>query len=419
VSERQPRGIAQSISLSYRRLRPSAARLFRLLDQYDGDGIDHYAAAALSATSTGEARSNLDSIAAVHLLHENGRDRYGRRDLVRQVMTQLAAEEPVEQREAAMVRLIDYYVQTAEHACRLLSDHFWAPRSPVEYPADEMPPMSTTQHAMHWFAAESANLHRVLNTAVRHGYQERTWRLALCLARFYFRRGDPARQFEVCGTGLTAAEGLGNHEAQALFLMTVGILLVKSGQAEDALPYCKAATRLSRTHLHTQGAALACLGYCYRSLGRLDEADAALQSAVDIARQSGDVVLETYALIGNANVHLERGRVREALRVARQATDLYASHKVSTVYALALHAAGSAMYALGRPHSALMLLYQGHALANDIGDRHLDALYHREIGNVMAHLGGEQAARPHWAQADRLYDEIRLPDVPHLTTRAS
>jgi DNA-binding SARP family transcriptional activator/tetratricopeptide (TPR) repeat protein len=417
VSEHRPRGISQSVSLSYRKLTPSAARLFRLLDQY-GD-IDQYAAAALSATSTSEARSNLDSLAAVYLLHENARGRYGRRDLVRLVMAQLAAEEPVEQREAAMVRLIDYYVQTAEHACRLLSDHIWSPQSPVEYPADEMPPMSTARHAMRWFAAESANLHSVLDTAVAQGYQERTWRLALCLARFYLRHGDPARQFAVCRTGLNAAERLGNQEAQAVFLMTVGTILVKSGQAEAALPYCEAATRLSRTRLHTQGAVLACLGYCYRSLGRLDEADAALQSAVDIARQSGDVVLETYALIGDANVQLQRGHVRVALRLARQATDLYASHKVSAVYALALHAAGSAMYALGRPHGALMLLYQGHALANDIGDRHLDALYHREIGNVMAHLGGEQAARPHWAQADRLYDEIRLPDVPQLTTRAS
>jgi DNA-binding SARP family transcriptional activator/tetratricopeptide (TPR) repeat protein len=417
--QRWPRALTQSVSLSYRRLTPSAARLFRLLDQYGGGDIDQYAAAALSATSADEAWSNLDSLTAVHLLHENGRDRYGRRDLVRLFMAQVAAEEPVEQREAAMVRLIDYYVQTAEHACRLLSDHIWSPQSPVEYPADEIPPMSTTQHAMRWFAAESANLHSVLDAAVEQGYQERTWRLSLCLARFYFRRGDPARQFAVCGIGLSAAEGLGNHEAQALFLMTVGTILIKSGQAENALPYCTAATQLSGTHLHTQGAVLTCLGYCYRALGRLDEADAVLQSAVDIATQSGDIVLETYALIGNANVHLERGRVRDALRLARQATDLYSRHKVSTVHALALHAAGSAMYALGRPHGALMLLYQGHAVANDIGDRHLDAMYHREIGNVLAHLGGEQAARPHWAQADRLYDELQLPAIPALAQALS
>jgi DNA-binding SARP family transcriptional activator len=420
LSERPWSGaITQSVDLSYRKLTPSAARLFRLLGQYGGGDIDQYAAAALSATSVSEAWSNLDSLTAMHLLHENGRDRYGRRDLARLSMAQAAMEEPVEQREAAMVRLIDYYVQTAEHACRLLSDHIWSPQWPVEYPADEIPPLSTAPHAMRWFTAESANLHSVLDASVEHGYQERTWRLALCLARFYFRRGDPARQFAVCGTGLSATEGFGNPEAQAVFLMTVGTILVKSGQAEDALPYCTAAAQLSSTHLHTHGAVLACLGYCYRALGRLDEADAALQSAVDIARQTGDVVLETYALIGNANVHLERGRVRDALRLARQATDLYSRHKVSTVYALALHTAGTAMYALGRPHGALMLLYQGHAVANDIGDRHLNAMYHREIGNVMAHLGGEQAARPHWAQADRLYDEIRLPEAPVLTIRAS
>ncbi|MET0273847.1 MAG: BTAD domain-containing putative transcriptional regulator, partial [Phenylobacterium sp.] len=412
--ERRRRSLAvdTALNLSFRRLPPSAARLFRLLDQHDGADIDQYTAAALNGTRLDEAWADLDSLAAVHLLHETGRARYARSGLVRVFMARVAAEEPAEQREAATVRLIDYYVQTAESACRLLSDHFWAPPSPVEYPADEIPPMPAGPDATRWFTAELANLHSVLDVAVAQGYQERTWRLALCLARFYFRRGDVTRQLAVCGTGLSAAEALGNNEAQAIFLMTVATILLKSGQAAEALPYCTAAARLSRGHRHTEGAVLACLGYCYRSLGRLDEADTVLRSAVDIARETGDFVLETYALTGNANVQLERGRVRDALRLARQATDLYSRHKVSTVYALALHAAGSAMAALGRPHGALMLLYQGHALVNDIGDRHLEALYQREIGNVISRLGGEQAARPHWAQADRLRDELQLPAVP-------
>ncbi|MBP2325043.1 DNA-binding SARP family transcriptional activator [Kibdelosporangium banguiense] len=326
---RKPRvAVDAAVERTYRRLEPSAARQLRLLGRYGGDDIDQYAAAALTGTRTDEAWSNLDTLAAVHLLRENGRDRYGCYGLERRFMTRIAAEEPLEQLEAATVRLLDYYVQTAEQACKLLPDHIWSPQSPVEYPAAETPPMQTTADAMRWFAVESASMHRMLDLAVEQGYQERAWRLALCLARFYFRRGDLVRQLAVCGIGLTAAERLGNNEAQAVFL--------------------------------------AC----------------------------------------NANVQLERGRVRDALRLARRATDLYSQHKVSTVYALALHTAGSAMYALGRPHGALMLLYQGHALVNDLGDRYLDALYHQEIGNVMAHLGGEHAARPHWSQAERLHEYL-------------
>ncbi|CAM3703383.1 BTAD domain-containing putative transcriptional regulator [Kibdelosporangium persicum] len=404
-------GVDAALRLTYRRLSPSAARLFRLLDGHGGPDIDKYCAAALMGTGTDEAWSNLDMLAAVHLLQETKPGRYSSRALTRLFMARVAGQEPDEQREAATVRLVDYYLQTAEQACALFAGHLWSPHLAVEYPAAETP---VPQDAVHWFTTELANLHSVLNLAEAQGYRERTWRLALCLARYYYRRSDLNQQAAVCAKGLAAAQAVGHDKAQALFLMTLGTVLVKAGQAADALAYCTAAARLSRHDRHTEGVVLASLGSCYLSLGRLDEAAAALRSAVDIARETGDVVLETYALTGNANVLLELGLFRDALRLARQATDLCAVHKVSNVHALALHTAGRAMYALGRPHSALMLFHQGQAIINDIGDRYLDALYHREIGNVMAHLSGEQAARPHWAQAERLGNELRLPAILRL-----
>ncbi|MET0132398.1 MAG: BTAD domain-containing putative transcriptional regulator, partial [Kibdelosporangium sp.] len=291
-----------ALLLTYRGLTPSAARLFRLLDRHHGPDIDKYAAAALLGTGADGAWTDLDRLAAVHLLHENKPGRYSCRDLVRLFMAGVAGEEPAEQREAATVRLLDYYLQTAEQACVQVSGHYWSPQPAVEYPAAETP---VTQDAVQWFGTELANLHSVLDLAEAQGYRERTWRLALCLARFYYRRSDLSRQVAVCAKGLAAAEAAGHAEAQAFFLMTLGTVLVKAGQGANALAYCTAAARLSRHHRHTEGVVLASLGSCYLSLGRLDEAAAALRSAVDIARESGDIVLETYALTGNANVLLE------------------------------------------------------------------------------------------------------------------
>jgi DNA-binding SARP family transcriptional activator len=72
--------VRAALHASYRRLPPRARRLLKLFQHND---IDPHTAAALTGTSVSEARADLDSIAALHLLHETGRDSYSCRGLVR------------------------------------------------------------------------------------------------------------------------------------------------------------------------------------------------------------------------------------------------------------------------------------------------------------------------------------------------
>ncbi|GAB3897233.1 hypothetical protein GCM10029964_079760 [Kibdelosporangium lantanae] len=78
--------VRAALEASYRRLPPRARRLLGLVR----DDIDPRTAAALTGTSVAEARADLDAIAALHLLHETGRDSYSCRGLVRLFVNELA-----------------------------------------------------------------------------------------------------------------------------------------------------------------------------------------------------------------------------------------------------------------------------------------------------------------------------------------
>ncbi|MBB5154379.1 DNA-binding SARP family transcriptional activator [Saccharopolyspora phatthalungensis] len=215
-------GIRTALTRSYERLDAASARLFRLLGEHPGTDIDCFAAAALAGATVRENQGRLESLVALHLLHETGASRYGRADLVRLYTAAVAPEEPAAERDAAINRLLDYYLHTADRALRFVTDSGWRPRMRVAHPPAEFPELATAQAALSWFRAEETNLHHALALASARGQQERTCRLALCLERFHHHVGDLAAQTEVARRGLAAARELGNARAQEIFSIRIG-----------------------------------------------------------------------------------------------------------------------------------------------------------------------------------------------------
>jgi DNA-binding SARP family transcriptional activator/tetratricopeptide (TPR) repeat protein len=470
-----------ALRLSYRTLTGESARLLRLLGHHPGPDIDQYAAAALAGMPVSEARAHLESLAAVHLVHETERGQYGRHALVRLFTAKMADEQPRRDSDLAIARLLDYYLRGAETARPLLCDHVCATDVPaVEHPPAELPRLDTVAAAAKWFDTEEANLHRVLDLAVARGHPgrvskspsatagpdavpdatagtpednqysrrpadgarnrtavpfrppagasshrtgtsghdlERAWRLALCLESFHFRRGDLTEQLAVCQTGLAASQTLGNAEAQSMFLTMIGATLVKFGRAAESVRYCETAAGIGRPYRHARSAALISLGTALTAVGRLDEAADRLREALVIAREVDDIALQAYALNSDANVMIARNRPRDALRRVQQAMDLFAHGQRSKVYGSVLYTAGRVLSLLACPHIALVLLYQGLSVANDLGDRYLNAMHHRLIGDVLEHMDGETAAAPHWARAEKQYAALGLPGVHELRER--
>ena len=105
--------VAAAFGLSYADLTAAQQRLFRRLGLVPGPDFDARAAAALDHTSLDEARRCLDELYDQHLITEPAPGRYQLHDLLREHARALAAADDPAACDAAVGRLLDYYLHTA------------------------------------------------------------------------------------------------------------------------------------------------------------------------------------------------------------------------------------------------------------------------------------------------------------------
>ncbi|MGI8309140.1 BTAD domain-containing putative transcriptional regulator [Saccharopolyspora hattusasensis] len=183
--------IRAALTTSYRLLDAASARLFRLLGEHPGAEVDYFAAAALAGTTLRDNQARLESLVAVNLLHVTGPGRYGRHDLVRLHSATLAAAEPAADRDAAITRLLDYYLHAAESGLRAVEGSARRSGQHAAHPLAELPDLPTAQAALSWFRAEEANIQHALALATARGRRGRACRLWLYLDRFRRHLGGP------------------------------------------------------------------------------------------------------------------------------------------------------------------------------------------------------------------------------------
>ena len=110
--------VAAAFDLSYQDLTPGQQRLFRRLGLHPGADIDAYAAAALDDTDLQATRRRLGELYDHNLIGEPARGRYRLHDLLREHARALAAADDAAENQAAIGRLLDYYLHTAVAASR-------------------------------------------------------------------------------------------------------------------------------------------------------------------------------------------------------------------------------------------------------------------------------------------------------------
>jgi hypothetical protein len=125
-------------SWSYQQLSTGAARMFRLLGLHPGPDVSLRAAASLAAADEPGARGLLRELTRDCLIIEHVPDRYAFHDLLRAYAASQAREcdsEP--DRDAAIGRILDHYLHTADRAAVLLrpaQNHSHSPRQDQALP---------------------------------------------------------------------------------------------------------------------------------------------------------------------------------------------------------------------------------------------------------------------------------------------
>jgi DNA-binding SARP family transcriptional activator len=224
--------LRSAFSWSYRALRPEAKRLFRLLALHPSTRFATPVASVLTGFDQATTERALDALLGAHLVEQERAGRYHAHDLIHVYAVDSAQyDEPVECRDRAVRRLLDWYLQSALRARPLLE--------PDRHEVDALPPQESVHpmefrsadDARTWMVAERANLVAIVRQAAELGYHDHVWRLAACLTALS-RHEDPRELLGVYELGHISARQTGHAAAEAGCLNNMGRIY---GQLDDGL----------------------------------------------------------------------------------------------------------------------------------------------------------------------------------------
>jgi len=215
--------VAAAFDLSYQDLSSGQQRLFCRLGLHPGADIDGYAAAALDGADLQATRRRLGKLYDHNLIGERTRGRYRLHDLLREHARARAALGDPAENQAAIGRLLDYYMHTAVAASRYIAWRTFIADPPLPAIRLTWPrELRTEQEAIAWLRTERPNLHACVDYAAAHSRISHALRIPVAISDFLHAEGywDEA---VALGQAAVAAAQMGNdQQGQAWALSSLG-----------------------------------------------------------------------------------------------------------------------------------------------------------------------------------------------------
>ncbi|MFF4408003.1 BTAD domain-containing putative transcriptional regulator [Streptomyces sp. NPDC001262] len=451
--------VTATFELGYGQLTAEQARAFRLLGLADGPDVSLAAAAAVLDMDAEAAEDVLESLVDTSLLESAAPGRYRYHDLVRLYARSCAErdEHPPAEREAALSRLLDFYLATAAgvYVLERPGDTLRAHLAPTTHPG-----LSFTDPAAasNWLFAEAGCLLAcVRQHADSAGDTLRRAVDLLLVAKDLAESGADSRQYEQAATALLASsQASGDARAEGRARTVLTHVCHFAGRFELAETHASAAVDLGRLCDDA-------IPLCYASNNRgiianyqhrYEDGEIYGEQALAAFRADGNRPGEASALCNLSRVHLSTGRVESALALAEQAIHLYREVNVSWRHANALYAYALALTQAGRYEEAMASLLEAMPVFREnrqrmwegmtlfrMAELHLatgqlaQAAAHAEQalavlrtlggewrrGNVLAVLGRSldalgQTGRAHacWTEALSIFDQLGSPEAAEV-----
>ncbi|MGK5550627.1 tetratricopeptide repeat protein [Actinomadura kijaniata] len=426
--------LAAAFELSYGDLTGPQQDFFRALGAHFGWDIDAFAAAAAGGITVESARAHLDSLYSWHLIDEPVSGRYQMHDLIREFAQCVSAENPAGGGEAAVRRLVAYYVQGAVKAGDLVSRRTPAVPAPEPAVPSTLPSLTGRRDALRWLGDERRNLYVCVEYAARHGLDAAAMHIPIaihdylrsngpldqtiyldCLAVETAARceddnalgaalhdlgvmrylvGDHREAIEALTASLVAFRRRENRLGEAQALNELGIVHRMAGSYAAALEFLRQAIvrydalgcRLDLT------GALNDFGIVLRTVGEYAEARAAHERSLDLYRQAGDLIGQAGSINQLGIVHQMTGDHAQAVAHHEMAFRMYLEAGDLLGQAHASNQLGAACRRAGDRAAAAMALdrslEQFRRLGNRLGEAHV--LY--ETGALRRQCGDLSAA---------------------------
>jgi tetratricopeptide (TPR) repeat protein/transcriptional regulator with XRE-family HTH domain len=401
-------------SWSVRHLSREAARMFRLLGVHPGPDISGAAAASLAGCEPARARRDLRELARAHLVTERLPGRYALHDLLRAYAAEQARDTDSEpEREAAIGRLLDHYLQTAGHAAPLLNPS----HEPVVLatPSPDAAPerLADQREAMAWFEEEHQVLLAAIALAVQSGHDVHAWQLPWALAPYLQARGDWQEWAAAQRTALAATTRLEDVAAQAVCTRLLAAAYCDLGDYDEGsrlftaslVLYQRLGNRLGEAKVQNNLAALA------EGQGRHADVLVHAENALRLYQAIGDKASEAAALNNVGWTHALLGDYKQARALCRQALALCTEVGHHWLEGYVWDSLGYAEHHMGNLGEAAACYQRALSLHRDAGDRSTEAQALTHLGETRQAAGMLAQAREAWQQALVIFDDLRNRDA--------
>jgi len=395
--------------LSYRDLTSVQQRLFRRLGLHPGTDIDAYAAAALDDSDLHVTQRRLGDLYNHNLISEPARGRYRLHDLLREHANALAAADTPAENQAAISRLLDYYLHTAVAASRHIvwRTSIAGPLPPGPAPTWG-PELRTKDEAITWLGAERPNLHACAGYAAAHGHLMHAVRIPIAMNDFLHIQGHWTEAATLGRAALAAASEADDRQGKAWVLDQLGIGQELTGDYPAAAATLTRALQLFDGLGDRRGQAwvLTQLGIVQWLTGDYPAAAATLTRALDLFRGLGDRRGQAWALDQLCVVQRRTGDYPASAASVARALELLGDLGDRHGQAWALDNLGIAQWMTGDHATAATSLARSLELFRDLGDRQGQAWALNHLGALQTATADYPAAAVSLTRALELFRDL-------------
>jgi tetratricopeptide (TPR) repeat protein len=396
-------GVGTVLSWSLAALTSEQARVFALLGIAPDSEIGLPTVASLIGLPLTEAKAVLHELERVSLVYQESSGRYRMHDVVRHYAAETAQKdlEP-DAREAAVRRVVDFYIHTAYAADRFLDPH--RPRIEPAPPVAgvQVQPVGDREAAMEWFDAEHENLVSVQRAAVVRQWHLAVWHLVRSLSIFQIYTGRRHNNLVMWQAASDAAAHLPDPVFSIQTDRALGHALTGLGQYEEAIGHLDRALALSERHndplqqaiTHTN------LMWVWSSAGDFERSLSYAVRCRDLFQKLGNSVGEAHALSCASWALANLGDYNAGRGYCEAALGLFRRYCSPRAEATALDTLGHIDYHTGKYARAIDNHEQAVCLLRSVGDTSgvlADAL--DRLGRSHVALDHREQARVAWQAA--------------------
>jgi DNA-binding SARP family transcriptional activator len=407
-------------SWSLHSLSQPAVRTFGLLGLHPGPDITIPAAASLAGTPPSQAHQALRELADAHLATERVPGRFSLHDLLRAYAVEhAAASGGARERRAALHRLLDHYLHSADAANRELYPARQPLVLPAPLPGTQLADLAGAQQALGWLLAERRGLIAAARQAADLGFDRHAWQIPFCAAMFLGLHGYWDDWAAVQHGALTCARRLRDQAAMARLHIVSAHACMSAGCEQDALDHLQAALEVYRQSGDRVGQARAHVAFSL-VLNRRGQHAGALghaQYALVLNWSAGHRAETAQALNATGWSYALLGHPRRAMACCQRALELHREAGNRVGEAEALDSLGYIHQQLGEHGRAVASYQRALDLLRALASRHEEAVTRTRLGDAHLAAGHTRQARRAWRLALAVFAEENHPNAGSVHSR--